>query len=520
MALAWAGQDARWALLGVGLLGWHALLRQPGWLQRRWALPAALGLSVALAYALDVRIAWVRGLDGVPLGLGAWSLPATAGWVALIASALKGVQRHGSPRLALLVGWVVCLALVTIAALQGQSPVGFAFAVSLGLLAALSWALLRGRTLSAPASQGLGLLLALAAIAGMAKTSATLALLAPLLMLGLPSLTLQPALGILPVRLQRQHPARLLGLYVGAAALSVLVVAWNHQPEAAIVLLSLALLGAGAWWAVGARFAGGWAATSGRRMLFGVSFHALSFDQALAAVDAFIRRGTPHLVVTPDTTALMRSRHDPELQQCYRQADLVTPDGTGIVWATRWLGAPLPERVTGIDLMQALCRQAALRGQRVFLLGAAPGVAAQAAHHLKRSCPNLNVVGVHHGYFAGKDASVIDAVRAARPDLLFVGLGVPLQERWLARHKHTLGVPVMMGVGGSLDVIAGRLPRAPHWVRRAGLEWAFRLGLEPHRLGRVASIPAFVSHVARLKAAQKVEALYRSLGSTTSASSN
>lgn len=252
--------------------------------------------------------------------------------------------------------------------------------------------------------------------------------------------------------------------------------------------------------------------------LFGIPIDRVTLHGALERIERWISKGPcgrAHIVVTPDTTALMRARREPELRAIYREADLVTADGAGIVWASRRLAAPLPERVAGIDLMEAYCKRATGRGDRVFLLGAAPGVAAAAAERLRCRFPGLNVVGTHHGYFSSaEEPSVLRAIERTRPDVLLVGLGVPKQERWMARQRPRLRVPVMIGVGGSFDVLSGRLPRAPRPWQEMGLEWLWRALREPRRLWRVRVLPLFMLMVLMERA------LYRLEGSSTSTSSS
>ena len=237
--------------------------------------------------------------------------------------------------------------------------------------------------------------------------------------------------------------------------------------------------------------------------------HRVTRAQALELLERWIaeRQGT-RLVMTPDTPALLRARRDPALLEAYEQADLVTPDGAGLVWASRTLNPenPLPMRVSGIDLLEAFCARAAERGYRVFFLGAAPGVAQEAAARLQARHPKLKVVGARHGYFsAEEEPSIVRAIGRARPDALFVGLGVPKQELWMVRHRAELAeldVPVVMGVGGAFDVLAGRLPRAPERWRRLGLEWLWRTLREPWRVRRVWRLPLFVLGVLALRAAR------------------
>ena len=148
------------------------------------------------------------------------------------------------------------------------------------------------------------------------------------------------------------------------------------------------------------------------------------------------------------------------------------------------------QRVAGIDLASAACAQAAVNGHRIYLLGASPGVAEAAADALRARYPAIQITGTHHGFFAAdEEASIIDGIRHARPDLLLVALGAPRQEQWMHRWLATLGVPVAIGVGGSLDVLAGRVRRAPEWIRSIGMEWMFRALLEPRRWSVVRTIP-------------------------------
>jgi len=223
-----------------------------------------------------------------------------------------------------------------------------------------------------------------------------------------------------------------------------------------------------------------------------VPVDCLSMAEAEERTAALVHAGGPRRVVTLNPEYLYRALSQPHLLEPVRRADLVTPDGEGIVWAGRLAGIPFPERVTGIDLMLRLAARAASEGWRVYLLGAAPGVAAEAAERLCRLYPGLQVAGTHHGYFdPGDEAKVAAAVKRAAPQLLFVALGAPKQELWIHRHVDNLGSVVAMGVGGSFDVLAGRVARAPAWMRRVKLEWLGRLLREPSRWRRMLVLPRF-----------------------------
>ena len=223
---------------------------------------------------------------------------------------------------------------------------------------------------------------------------------------------------------------------------------------------------------------------------------AITMDQAVTTVERYIKGERPCLIATANAEMVMMSRGDKELAVILQSADLVVPDGAGVVWATRHQGRPIPERVTGYDLAQRLLALASIKGYRVYFLGAAPGVAEQARKAAQKRYPGINIVGVRDGYFQTQDdASIINAIHAAEPHILFAALGVPKQEKWLAKHRAGLGVPVAMGVGGTFDVMAGIVDRAPLWMQHASLEWLFRLAKQPQRFIRVLALPRFVLNV-------------------------
>lgn len=227
-----------------------------------------------------------------------------------------------------------------------------------------------------------------------------------------------------------------------------------------------------------------------------VGFDSVDLDGAVARIVALVERGTPSLVVTANTEIVMAARHDADLAALLAGAALVVADGVGVVWASRYLRRPLPARVPGIELAERLLGEAVRRRWRVYLLGGRPGVAEEAAARLRASHPHLDVAGCAHGYFGpGDEPRVVAAIHAAGPALLLAGLGTPRQERWLAQRLPSLGAPVAMGIGGSLDVWAGRAHRAPRPIQAVGLEWLYRLAREPWRLRRQLAIPHFMALV-------------------------
>lgn len=232
--------------------------------------------------------------------------------------------------------------------------------------------------------------------------------------------------------------------------------------------------------------------------ILGVRVTRLTHAETMSRLEAFIESGTPHLVVTADSSGIVTASEDAEFREIVNRADLVTPDSTGILWAARRQGTPLPERVSGCDLAEQLCALAARRGYRVFFYGAAPGVAEEAAATMQARYPGLTMAGVAHGFLTpAEQAELVERVRDARPHVLLVALGIPRQEKWLATNLTRLGVPVGMGVGGSFDVFSGRVRRAPLWMQRNGLEWLYRLASNPKKLAKVASLPRFVWMVLR-----------------------
>jgi N-acetylglucosaminyldiphosphoundecaprenol N-acetyl-beta-D-mannosaminyltransferase len=240
-----------------------------------------------------------------------------------------------------------------------------------------------------------------------------------------------------------------------------------------------------------------WQSDTSHFHLFGIPIDRLTQSEVIERVDGWVaERKIGSLICTPDTTALMRARWDSNLKVAYQAADLVTADGTGLVWASQLFGSPISERVTGIDLMESLCRNAEQHGHRVFLLGAAPGVIEKAREKLQKRYPKLHVVGTHHGYFGSEDENdLIAKINETKPDLLFVGMGVPRQESWLIQNRGKLEVPVLMGVGGSFDVMAGLVQRAPEVWQNKGLEWLWRTICQPERIWRIRVIPIFLLQI-------------------------
>ena len=230
--------------------------------------------------------------------------------------------------------------------------------------------------------------------------------------------------------------------------------------------------------------------------VLGVRVDRLTSDEVRERLVAFIESGKPHQVTTVNPEFVIQAREQPEFREVLRRADLALADGVGLVWAGWLLGAPLPGRVPGVDLVRELAAISVRNGYRLFLLGAGPGVADQAALALKRDFTGLQIVGTYGGSPApAEEDGIVALIQQARPHLVFVAYGAPQQDLWIARNLERLAVPVAMGVGGSFNYIAGNARRAPAWIRRLGLEWLHRLVREPWRWRRMLRLPKFAALV-------------------------
>lgn len=210
-------------------------------------------------------------------------------------------------------------------------------------------------------------------------------------------------------------------------------------------------------------------------------------EGALRRIETYVEAGGHHLVATVNPEFVMRARKDPEFARILESAALCLPDGWGVVWAARRNGCNVPGPVTGVDLIPPLARICAQRGWRVFLLGAAEGVAADLAARLRNDNPGLEV--------GSSTSAGADQIADKHPHVLLVAFGAPKQEKWIDATGRASGAPVQIGVGGSFDYLTGRVRRAPAWMRKAGLEWLFRLAVQPWRVRRMLALPAFALRV-------------------------
>lgn len=224
---------------------------------------------------------------------------------------------------------------------------------------------------------------------------------------------------------------------------------------------------------------------AGRASVLGADVDRLDLRETVARCRELVESGGPAQHVCVNAAKLVAMQRDERLRQIVAGCDVVSADGQSVVWAARLLRERLPERVAGIDLMHELLALAEREGWGVFFLGATPEVLERAVRRIEERYPRLSVAGARHGYFSvDEQPELCEAIRAARPELLFVAMSSPRKEYWLGEHAKALGVPFSMGVGGALDVEAGLVRRAPRWLQRAGLEWLFRLLQDPRRLLR------------------------------------
>jgi N-acetylglucosaminyldiphosphoundecaprenol N-acetyl-beta-D-mannosaminyltransferase len=231
--------------------------------------------------------------------------------------------------------------------------------------------------------------------------------------------------------------------------------------------------------------------------ILGVRVDNVTMETTLTQIQAFLYEGGLHQVVTVNPEFVVLAQTDPEFRRIVNAAALNVPDGVGLLWAARQLGQPLRERVTGQEVVDRISALAAECGWRVFMLGAREGVAEKASAELSRRHPHLLIVGCYAGSpSCAQQAEIIERINASKADILFVAYGPPKQELWIARNALHLRVSLAMGVGGTFDTLAGIVPRAPLWVRRAGFEWMYRLVREPRRLRRQLAIPYFMWLVA------------------------
>ena len=234
--------------------------------------------------------------------------------------------------------------------------------------------------------------------------------------------------------------------------------------------------------------------------ILGVPVHPYTMEGAVEKILERVSQSKKTFAVTANAEIIMMGQSDDEYMEILNNAALVLPDGAGTVWAGRKLGYEVPERVAGYDLFLNLMTEAAQMKLKVFFFGSAPGVAEEAKQKCEILYPGVSIVGCRDGYFKEEDnLAIVEEINNSGADLLFVALGAPKQEKWLAKFQDILKPSLLMGIGGSFDVVAGKMERAPKWMQDASLEWLFRLYKQPSRLGRMLVLPKFVIKVLRIK---------------------
>lgn len=233
--------------------------------------------------------------------------------------------------------------------------------------------------------------------------------------------------------------------------------------------------------------------------ILGIPIHPVTMAETLRHVPVFMAEPHLHQIATVNPEFVMQARENEPFRQALQAADLCIPDGIGLVWASYWLKQPLPERVPGSELIYHIAALAAQKQWRLFLLGAAPGVAEEAAAILQDRFPGLRIVGTYAGSpDPAENEAIVNMVNSSGADILYVAYGAPKQDLWIARNRSDLTtVKLALGVGGSLDFITGRSRRAPQWLQRLGLEWFYRLLREPWRWRRMLALPRFAWQILR-----------------------
>ncbi|MFX3634458.1 MAG: WecB/TagA/CpsF family glycosyltransferase [Candidatus Pristimantibacillus sp.] len=226
----------------------------------------------------------------------------------------------------------------------------------------------------------------------------------------------------------------------------------------------------------------------------------MSMDETVTYLTESIEQRRQMHVITANPIMIMSAVNSKDYYKMMKKADLIVPDGAGVVWAANYVGQPVTERVAGFDLMHRLMREGEKRKWKAYLLGTSQEVIEAAADKLQLQYPQVRIVGFRNGFFGpDQDAEIVEAIRKLAPDLLFVARGAETQEPWIVKNRKQLDVPLIMGIGGSFDIIAGRLKRAPVLFQRLRLEWFYRLLQEPKRLPRMLVLPKFVVRVIRDK---------------------
>lgn len=230
--------------------------------------------------------------------------------------------------------------------------------------------------------------------------------------------------------------------------------------------------------------------------ILGIPVDNITMNEAVEKLGVFLKEDGTNSIYTPNAEILMAAQRDPQLRNILVNADMLVADGAGVVLASKILGRSVAEKVSGVDLIQKIFEAYARKNLRCFLFGSKPGVAEEAAVKIIADYPGVIIAGCRNGYFtADQDEEIVNSINDAHADILLVALGAPKQEKWISEHKAKLNVKICMGVGGTIDVLSGRVTLAPDFFRRNGLEWLYRLYKEPRRARRMLDLPRFMVRV-------------------------
>ncbi|OKP85857.1 N-acetylmannosaminyltransferase [Paenibacillus helianthi] len=234
--------------------------------------------------------------------------------------------------------------------------------------------------------------------------------------------------------------------------------------------------------------------------IYGIRVSKIDMKATVSYLTDAVQKREPHQVITANPIMVMMALENPAYMEIMKSAELVVPDGTGVVWAAEYCKQPVAERVAGFDLLHELLHRGESYNWKVYLLGSTPEVIRETASRLQTQYPGIIIAGYHDGFFGpDADEEIISGIVKAQPDLLFVARGADSQEPWIAKYKTRLNIPVMMGVGGSFDVISGKSRRAPKAFQKLRAEWLYRLLKEPTRYKRMLALPKFAVKVLREK---------------------
>lgn len=248
--------------------------------------------------------------------------------------------------------------------------------------------------------------------------------------------------------------------------------------------------------------------------IFGVKIFNIDFQEAINIANRFLKEDRNHSIITPNTEIVMAAKDDEELRDIINGADLVIPDGIGLIYGSKMRSLPLKERVTGYDVSMELLKILNESGGSLYMLGGKPGVTDKAEEKIKKDYENIKIAGHHHGYFKGihrgmkgdpEELEIIEEINSLKPDIIFLGLGFPKQEMFINEYKDKLNSKIIIGNGGVMDILAGNMKRAPEIFIKLHLEWFYRLLKEPSRIKRQVAIPKFIFEILKDKDSVKVE---------------